>query len=254
MGSAVLVKGQSRKMEHTLSRSFPTTQWSVVLAVANTEPARASAALQKLCARYWYPIYAFIRQRGHDAHTAEDLTQGFFAAVLARRAFDQVDRDKGRFRSFILASLNNFLFNEHDRAQALKRGGGRMILSFDDQTAEELYQLDPVDHETPEKRFERQWAAVLVRRVFDQLRDEYAGRGNAALFAGLQLWLTGEPEPGATEVLARQLGMTANAVKVALHRSRRRFGELLRREVAYTVSASEEVEAELRHLLAAIAE
>lgn len=234
--------------------SFPTTEWSVVLEAASTDPGRAQAALEKLCGRYWYPIYAFIRQRGNNVHKAEDLTQGFFAFVLERRVLECAERSKGHFRSFMLVSLTNYILNEHDRAQSLKRGGGHRIVSFDECLAEERYLHEIADHSTPEKHFERHWATTLVRRVLDRLREEFEKRGNTALFSGLQPFLTDEPETGAQERLATQLGMETGAVKVALHRARRRFGELLRREVAHTVSRPEEVEEEIRYLLAAIAE
>lgn len=233
---------------------FPTTEWSVVLGAASSNPGRARAALEKLCGRYWYPIYAYIRQSGNKVHKAEDLTQGFFAFVLEHHAFDRVDRSKGHFRSFILAALNNYILNEHDRERSLKRGGGHRIISFDESLAEERYLYEVADRSTPEKVFERRWAATLIYRVFDRLREEFERRGNAALFSGLQPFLTDEPEIGAQERLAKQLGMETGAVKVALHRARRRFGELLRREVAHTVSRPEEVEEEIRYLLAAIAD
>ncbi len=234
--------------------SFPTTEWSVVLGAANANPERAAAALEKLCGRYWYPIYAFVRQRENDVHKAEDLTQGFFAFVIGRRTFDRVEQSKGRFRSFILASLNNYVLNEYDRAQTIKRGGGCRIIPFEECSAEEMYLHEAVDHTTPDRQFERRWAATLVRRVLDRLQEEFERRGNSALFSGLQPFLTNEPEIGAHERLAKQLGMEIGAVKVSLHRARRHFGELLRREVAHTVSSPQEVEEELRHLLAAIAE
>lgn len=224
-----------------------------MLAVAATEPGRAAAALEKLCSRYWYPIYAFVRQRGNDQHTAEDLTQGFFAFAMEHHAFDRLDGEKGRFRSFILASLNNYLLNEYDRSRTLKRGGGRKMVSLDETPAEERFRHEPVDHASPEKYFERRWALVLVRRVLKQLRTEFEQRGQVNLFNSLQPSLTGELDDGAHALLAEKLQMTPGAVKVALHRARRRFGELLRHEVAHTVSRPEEVEAELRHLLGAIA-
>lgn len=233
---------------------FPTTDWSVVLGAASANPERAIAALENLCGRYWYPIYAFVRQKEKDVHKAEDLTQGFFAFVLERRAFEQVERSKGHFRSFMLASLNNYVLNEYDRARTVKRGGGRRIVSYDECLAEGMYLREVVDHDTPETLFERRWAATLVCRALDRLREEFEQRGNSALFSGLQPFLTEEPETGAQERLAKRLGMETGAVKVALHRARRRFGELLRREVARTVSRPEEVEEEIRHLLAAMAE
>lgn len=233
---------------------FSTTEWSVVLDLMHTNPQRAAAALQKLCSRYWYPVYAFVRQNGCGIHESEDLTQGFFHFVLARGTFQAVSPDKGRFRSFLLSVLVNFLHNERDKAKALKRGGAHEIISLDQALAESTYANESAHHSTPDKAFERRWAAVLVERVLDQLRQEHEQRSRAALFLGLQPFLTGEPEAADYDRVARQLGMEPGAVKVALHRARRRFGELLRREVAHTVSRPEDVEPEIRQLLAAIAE
>jgi RNA polymerase sigma factor (sigma-70 family) len=234
--------------------AIPTTRWGVAPDAATIEPAQAAAALEELCARYWYPVYAFVRQRGNDVHTAEDLTQGFFAFVLERHAFDRANRDQGRFRSFVLACLHHYLLNEHDRSQALKRGGGRKFVSLDDQPAEEIYRLETINHAPPEEHFERRWANILMQRAVKQLRSEYVQRGKPALFNGLLPSLTGELDDSAHQQVAAQLKMSPGAVKVALHRARRRFGLLLRREVAHTVSRPEDVEPELRLLLAAIAE
>lgn len=242
------------RQQVTGSGSFPTTQWSVVLEASARDPRQASAALEKLCGRYWFPVYAHIRQQGQDPHTAEDLTQGFFQFILERNTFDRAVPERGRFRSFLLASLTNYLRNEHDRRRTLKRGGGCKLVSLDELRAEELYRLEPTDHQPPEKRFERRWAIILVRRTIEQLRSEFEQRGQAALFSALQPALTGETDNGAHDRLAQQLGMTPGAVKVSLHRARRRFGELLRHEVAHTVSRPDEVEVEMRHLLAAIAD
>lgn len=233
---------------------FSTTQWSIVLDALGGNPERARAALEKLCNRYWYPVYAFVRRHGHDAHDAEDLTQSFFHFLLARQAFQSVNPERGRFRSFLLAALTNFLHNERDRELAQKRGGRQEIVSLDEQLAESLYCSESPNGANPERHFDRSWAALLVRRVLDELRAEYEQRGKAALFAGLQTFLTGEPAAADYDRLAQQLGMETNALKVALHRARRRFGELLRREVAHTVPHPDEIQAEIRHLLGAIAE
>lgn len=243
-----------QNQEPSVPSSSQTTHWSAVLGVATAKPDQAAAALEELCARYWYPVYAFVRRRGNDIHTAEDLTQGFFAFVLERHAFNRVSHDKGRFRPFLLACLHHYLLNEHDRTCALKRGGGCKILSLDAQPAEEQYRLEPVDPGTPENHFERRWATQLMRRALHQLRSEYRHRDQMTLFNGLQSSLTGDLDVAAQRELARRLKMSPGAVKVALHRARRRFGVLLRQEVAHTVSQPEDVEAELRHLLGAIAE
>lgn len=234
--------------------NFSTTNWSVVLAAAQTDPVASKRALERLCGRYWYPVYAFVRQRGHDVHDAEDLTQGFFHFVLGRQALLRVDRQKGRFRTFVLTALTNFLYNEHDKGQAQKRGGRQQIVSLDEEFAEAVYALESTNGETPETLFERRWTAMLIRRVMEELRREYDGREKSALFAGLQPFLTGEPAGADYDRLAQQLGMEAGTVKVALHRARRRFGELLRHEVAHTVERPDEVEAEIRHLMTVMAE
>lgn len=234
--------------------NFSTTNWSVVLAAVHADPVKATVALERLCGRYWYPVYAFVRQRGHDVHDAEDLTQGFFHFVLERQALQRADQQKGRFRTFVLTALTNFLHNERDKAQTQKRGGRQQIVSLDEEFAESVYALEARNGETPETLFERRWTAMLVRRVLDELRREYDGRGKGAVFAALQPFLTGEPAGADYERLAQQFGMEAGTVKVALHRARRRFGELLRHEVAHTVDRPEGVEAEIRHLMTVMAE
>ena len=234
--------------------NFSTTNWSVVLAAAQSDPVAAGHALERLCGRYWYPVYAFVRQRGYDVHESQDLAQGFFHFLLERKGLQQVDRDRGRFRSFILTAMTNFLHNERDKRQTLKRGGRHLIVPLDGEFAESVYALESRNGESPEALFERRWAATLVKRVLDELQKEFAERGKSELFAGLQPFLTGEPAAADYEELGRRLDMNSDAVKVALHRARRRFGELLRSEVAHTVSEPEEIEAEIRHLLAGIAE
>ena len=234
--------------------NFSTTNWSVVLAAVHSDPVKATAALERLCQRYWHPVYAFVRQRGHDVHDSEDLTQGFFHFVLERQALHRVDREKGRFRTFVLTALTNFLHNERDKSQARKRGGRHQIVSLDEEFAESVYDLETKTGETPETLFERRWAAMLVRRVLEELRREYDGREKGALFAALQPFLTGEPVAADYTRLAQQLNMESGTVKVALHRTRRRFGELLRNEVAHTVEGPDEIESEIRHLMAAMVE
>lgn len=244
--------GESTPHFRDRSPAFPTTQWSVVVDAAHSDPERVRAALERLCQRYWYPIYAYVRHQERDQHRSEDLTQDFFHFVLQEQVFQRAEPERGRFRTFILAALSNFLNNERDKAKTLKRGGRHQIISLDEKLAEEFFQNEPADQTTPEKHFERTWAVMLVRRVFDQLRDEFLERGKAEVFAALQPYLTGETSAGDYERLAKTLEMEDGAVKVALHRARRRFGELLRHEIAHTVTGPDEIEAELRQLLAAI--
>jgi len=241
-------------MKETQNGAFSTTQWSVVLSAGNGDLPAAATALEQLCAKYWYPIYAFVRRRGADVHAAEDLTQAFFARLLEKEMLKQVDRQKGKFRSFLLASLTNFLNNEWAKQQTLKRGGQRQIISLDETAAEECYRLEPVDAVTPEKLFERRWALTLLEQVLDGLKREYTAGGKAELFASLEPLITGEVTVGRYAELAAALDMKPEAVRVAVSRTRHRFGELLRHEIAQTVSTPAEVDEEIRHLFAAIAQ
>jgi len=231
---------------------FSTTNWSVVVAAAQADPHASRLALEKLCGRYWYPVYAFIRHQGNDVHEAEDLTQEFFHFVLENQTVAMARQEKGRFRTFLLTVLTNFLHNERDRTKAQKRGSRYRIISIDEQAAESFYALEARNGHEPEKLFERRWAAMLVQRVLAELGAEFNGRGKAALFTGIKPLLTGEPAAADYERLGAEFGMEAGAVKVALHRARRRFGELLRSEVANTVERPEDIEGELRHLMASL--
>ena len=236
------------------SEVFATTRWSVVLEAGNHDFDKAAAALHWLCSAYWYPIYAFIRRRGADFHEAEDLTQAFFAFLLEGEIFKQADQHKGRFRSFLLAALSNFLNNEWDKRQTLKRGGQRQIISLDEATAEGRYRNEPAGVLTPEKLFDRRWAALLVEKVLALLREEYASANNAGVLARLEPLLTQEVTPGLYAQLAAESSMTEGSVKVALHRLRRLFGELLRREVGRTVADEAVLDEEIRYLFSALSE
>jgi RNA polymerase sigma-70 factor (ECF subfamily) len=240
-------------VDETKPGAFSATHWSIVLAASGNDLSRATAALERLCRTYWYPIYAFVRRRGFGPHDAEDLTQGFFAFLLEKETLKKVDRAKGKFRTFLLAALTNFLANEHDKRQTLKRGGRREIVSLDETVAEGRYLREPVESLTPEKLFERRWANVLVEQVLARLKEEYAASGKADVFAKLEPALTRDTGAGAYAEWVKELGMSEGAVKVALHRLRRRFGEVLRSEIAHTVSSPEEIDDEIRHLFAAIA-
>jgi RNA polymerase sigma factor (sigma-70 family) len=233
---------------------FLTTHWSVVLEAGTHDFDKAAAALQWLCSRYWYPIYAFIRRRRPDVQEAEDLTQSFFEHLLERQMLEKASQEKGRFRSFLLGALNNFLNNEWDKSQTLKRGGRRQIISLDEASAEGLYRNEPATNLTPEKLFDRRWAAMLVERVLGQLREDYQPASNAGLLARLEPLLTQEVTPRLYTELAAEFGTKEGAVKVALHRLRRRFGELLRREVGLTVATAEALDEEIRYLFSALSE
>ena len=231
-----------------VAREFLTTHWSVVLLAGQQETSRAQEALGHLCQTYWYPLYAYIRRQGYSPHDAEDLTQAFFAKLLQKNYLADARQEKGRFRFFLLAALKHFLINEWDRAQALKRGGGKSIVSLDAQAAEARYALEPVENVTAETVYERRWATLLLERVLEQLRQDYTAAGNEALFGHLKQCLAGSREVIPYAQLGTDLGMTEGAIKAAVHRLRQLYRELLRREIAQTVATREEIDDELRHL------
>jgi len=227
---------------------FHTTRWSVVLAAGEAD---SPAALEELCATYWRPIYGFIRRRGHGVEEARDLTQGFFAGFLERRDVVGLDPARGRFRSYLLAAVKHFLINEQERGRALKRGGGARLLSlsFDDDSD---LSIEPADTRTPEGDYERLWALALLRRALERLRVEQAGKGRRELFERLKPTLAGESVEGGYAAVAEELSLTTVAVKVAAHRLKKRYGELLLEEVARTVDLPQEIEDELHHLFRAL--
>lgn len=229
---------------------FQTTRWSVVLAAGRFTPDSA-AALEELCTIYWRAVHGFIRRRGHTSEQARDLTQGFFAGFLERRDVAAVDPSRGRFRSYLLAAVKNFLANEKEREQALKRGGGAVLLSLSHDDESDLA-IDPVDSRTPEDDFERQWALAILRRALERLRDEQAARGRSELFERLKPALAGEKIAGGYAGLAAETGLTTVAVKVAAHRLKKRYGELVLQEVARTVDLPQEIEDEMQYLFRAV--
>jgi RNA polymerase sigma factor (sigma-70 family) len=232
--------------------AFATTHWTVVLAAREREGTAARLALASLCSTYWYPLYAFIRGRGSSPHEAEDLTQEFFLHFLERNALQRVRPEAGKFRSFLLACLKNFLANERERARAQRRGGGRPPVPLASGEAETRYSLEPSDHRTPDAEFERRWAFATVERTLAELRREYDGIDKRALFEELQGFLPcGEGSVSRGELAVRR-GVSVGAIDVAVHRLRQRFGALLREQVARTVSSEAEVEEEIRHLIAAL--
>jgi RNA polymerase sigma-70 factor (ECF subfamily) len=226
---------------------FATTHWSVVLAAGRKSSPRAQEALAALCQTYWYPLYACVRRQGHPPHAAQDLTQEFFARLLEKNFLGDVRRARGRFRSFLLAALKHFLANEWDRERALKRGGGREFISLEAE-AEARYALEPVDLDSPDRLYERRWALTLLERVLAALKREWTIAGRAAHFDALKDTLAGGRGSVPYAQLAERLGMSEEAVKVAAHRLRKRYRELLRSEIAQTVARPEEVEDEIRHL------
>jgi len=231
---------------------FATTHWTVVLTAGRAETTRAQQALAQLCQAYWYPLYAYVRRRGYSSHDAEDLTQEFFVRLLQKNALASARRERGKFRAFLLASLNHFLADEWDRARAQKRGGDKVI-PLDVAQAENRLAGELADRLTPEKIFERTWALTLLEKVYGRLRQEYDRGGKAALFAALKFCLTGERSAIPYAELANRLGLSEGAVKVAVHRLRERYRALLRAEIAQTVTAAGEIEEELHCLLRALA-
>jgi RNA polymerase sigma factor (sigma-70 family) len=233
--------------------AFTTTHWSVVLEAQGPTPA-ARTALEKLCRTYWRPIYGFVRRQGIGPEEAEDLTQGFFALLMERRDLDTVRKEKGRLRSYLLTSLKHFLTNERNRALAIKRGQGQRLISLDELRDHERAGFEPADTLTAEQIYERRWALALLDQVLVRLRDDYraAGPASAGLFDWLQKSLTEEMDRPSHAETAREFGMTEDAVKQALRRLRRRYGQLLREEIAHTVMAPGDIEDELRHLIAVL--
>ncbi len=231
------------------ARHFATTHWSVVLKAGRSEAAAAAAALDRLCQGYWFPVYYFIRRKGHDAHEAQDLTQGFFAKLLEKNWLESADPNRGRFRTFLLTAVTRFLANEYDRSRAGKRGGGQAVLSFDAEDAEGRYLLEPASDLTPETLFERQWAHQVLETVLDKLREEFDGGGRAGRFDALKGFLLGDRGQVSYAETAARLGLTESAVKSGIHRLRQRYGALLREEIAQTVETSAEIETEIAHLL-----
>ena len=230
---------------------FSTTNWSVVLEAQSQSPA-AQQALEKLCRTYWRPVYSFIRRQGIGPEEAEDLTQGFFALLLERRDFDAVRKEKGRLRSYLLTSLKHFLVSEHRRAATLKRGKGQQPVPLDELAAAGHADLEPADHLSADRVYERRWALTLMEQVLRRLRDEYDTAGNTELFDSLKQLLADEEEAPSRAEIALRLGMTENAVRQALHRLRQRYQLLLREEISHTVAIASDIEDELRHLSAVL--
>lgn len=234
-------------------RSFPTTHWSLVVnAGADSEPA-AQTALETLCRQYWYPLYGFIRRQGRAHHEAQDCTQEFLARLLATGAMTAARPERGRFRSFLLTALRNFLTNEWHRAHAARRGGGEAPFPLDFPDAESVFRHEPPDPAlTPEQAFDRAWALGTIERSMGELRQQYEKSGRGALFTALAPLAWGDDSVESLATPAAQLGMTPATFTVALHRLRQRVGQRLRADVAETVANDSDVDEELRHLIAAV--
>lgn len=221
------------------------------MAAANSQSPDASEALEQLCGKYWYPLYAFLRRQGHTPEDAKDLTQGLFAHLLSKGRLQNVHPTKGKFRSFLLACLNNYVQNERDREQAEKRGGRQANIAIDVLAAEDHYHLEPADVLDPAKIFERRWASTLIEQVLQQLRDKYASDKSGEVFETLHPFLTGDAERGGYAEAAVRLAKSEGAVRVAVTRLREEFRERLRAEVGRTVSSAAEIDGEIRYLFSA---
>jgi RNA polymerase sigma-70 factor (ECF subfamily) len=231
---------------------FETTRWSLVVAAGADDSAARRSALSTLCERYWYPLYAYVRRWGASAEDARDLTQGFLASLLERRDLETVHPDRGRFRTFLLSSLEHFLHNDAARRHALKRGGHLAFVSLDFARAEGQYGVEPAAHMTPETLYERRWALTVIERVLGELRQEAEANGRRREFDELKAALLGEAPPGGFAAVAERLGSTEGAVKAAAHRLRRRFQSRLRQHIAETVSEPALVDDEIRYLSRAL--
>jgi RNA polymerase sigma-70 factor (ECF subfamily) len=232
--------------------AFVTTHWSVVLAAGQGDSSVAAAAMEKLCRAYWYPLYAFVRRLGNSPSDAQDLAQGFFLHLLDRDLVARADPQAGRFRSFLLASLKHFLAHEHERASALKRGGGTSFLSLDQLDPEQRYALEPHDAATPEVLFEQRWALQQIENALAGLYAEYTAAGRGPLFELLKDYVWGDQNALTLAQIAERLELNEEAVKKAVQRLRQRFRDCLRSEVAQTVSTPDQIDEELRHLREAL--
>jgi RNA polymerase sigma factor (sigma-70 family) len=242
---------QSSEQTSTPGDIFASTHWIVVLAAGRQHSPQAARALEDLCHTYWYPLYAYVRRRGHTKEDAEDLTQAFFVRLLEKNSFASLDSERGKFRAFLLASLKHFLANERDKAQAQKRGGGAANLSLDWQTADTKFQVADTQEPSPDKAFDREWALALLAKVIGRLQGECAADGKANLFEHLKRFLTAGQTESAQREVARSLGMEEGAVRVAVHRLRKHYRQLLRDEIANTLADPALVDEEIRALFGA---
>ncbi len=251
LGDFEAVPTQSPGPTHNREKWFTTTKWSLILAAADSQDPNTREALARLCQIYWPPVYAYIRRRGYQRDMAQDLTQGFFTQLLEKQYIKSARSERGRFRSLLLVSVKNYLANEWDREQAQKRGGGKFCIAMDADGVEALW-LEPTDPMTPESIFERRWALTILERVLDELREEMVRLGNEDRFLHLKDFLTGEDTGLEYKGSADKLKMSEGAVRVAVHRMRRRFGELLRAGIARTIEDPKLVDDEIRYLLSSI--
>jgi RNA polymerase sigma factor (sigma-70 family) len=238
--------------ERTSSGQFPSTHWSRVVAAGGAGGPKARESLAALCNAYWYPLYAYIRRRGYSTEQAQDLTQDFFTRILEKGLFAEADPGRGRFRSFLRTVCSHYLTNRRATAKTLKRGGGRPAISIDAAGAEGRYARELAHELTPERIFDRTWALTLLGRVFSQLRREYEDAGRAETFEALQVFLTDGTRAASHASTAQKLGITEGAVRVAVHRLRRRYGDILRREIAATLDDPAQIDDEIQGLFTAL--
>jgi RNA polymerase sigma-70 factor (ECF subfamily) len=231
---------------------FTTTHWSAVLAAGEEDSPGAAQALETLCRSYWYPLYAYVRRRGYGPEDAQDLTQDFFAQLLRKNYPARADRAKGKFRSFLLHTLNQFILDQRERRATLKRGGGQVVISLDAEPPEDRYRLEVADELTPEKLFERRWAQALLDHAVARLRAEFVAAGKGETYEILKAFEPGEQKVLSYAEAAARLGVSESAVKATIHRLRRRHRELVREEIAHTVPTVAEIDEELRYLVSVL--
>ncbi len=233
---------------------FQPTRWSVVLASARSQTPGAKNALAELCKTYWQPLYSFARRRGHDHHRAQDMIQGFFLSLIESKSLSRVDPHKGKFRSYLLASLQNHMASEHTRDNAQKRGGGMTFVSLDDDSSEERFKASTPDSSqlSAETVFEREWAIAAIEAAISRLEEEFVKRGKRHVFQALKPYLLGDQPPGAYDKTAAELGLSAGAIRTGVHRLRHDFRLHLRREIAKTVDTPDQIDEEMRHLRATL--
>ena len=253
-GTSVLSPENPTQRTDAAGDIFATTRWTVVLAAGHRSLPQADVALEELCRTYWYPLYAYVRRQGHSREDAEDLTQAFFACLLEKNYLEGISSEKGKFRAFLLVAVKRFLANEWDRANRQKRGGGVKPLSLDWQDADARYQINPADNLSPDKIYDRAWAVTVLERVITRLRDESGAEGKAKLYEGLKPFLmVGKSDIPYTQA-AVALALSEGAVRVAVHRLRRRYRELLREEIAQTLSDPTQADEEMQALFSALSE
>ena len=243
-----LLSGRLDREPDHRAEAFSTTHWSVVLEAGAGTSAESAAALERLCQTYWYPLYVFVRRKGYSSHDAQDLTQEFFARLLEHKYVALADQSRGKFRTFLIRSLEHFLINEWAKGQAAKRGGRQQVISWDEEEVENRYLAERTDGEAPDKLFEKRWAMRLLALVMTQLQQEFSEPDKRELFEGLKNSIWGDNASVSYEEIGAKLGMTEGAVKIAAYRMRQRYRELLRAEVACTVASPAEVDEELKYL------